>query len=232
MPKLPDHIAVIPDGNRRWAKAHRLNPWEGHIEGTKRYWDAANFLFELGVTNLTFWAASYDNLHKRSKMEVNFLIKLLHTEMQNPQLWELAQKNKVRVQVLGEWDSVIKNQSLREAIQDIQSRTAQFTKRTLTFLFCYDGQREMVEAVKNLAHFKQQPVTESTLRSSLWTGSLPDVDLVIRTGGEPHWSAGFMMWLTANSQFYFTDTLWPAFKKEQIKKALVDYERRERRLGK
>ncbi len=227
--KIPKHIAIIPDGNRRWAKSRVMNPWEGHREGVKRFWEIADQAYELGVTHLSIWAGSYDNLHKRSKMEVDFLLRLLREEILNPELTKKFHANKARVEIIGEWRLFVTDKKTIDAIAALEQNTAHYTKNQLTLLFAYDGQREMMEAINIL---EKKPASETELRNALWTGHLPDVDLVIRTGGEPHWSAGFMMWLTANSQFYFTDMLWPDFKKAQFKKALEDFERRERRLGK
>jgi undecaprenyl diphosphate synthase len=228
---LPEHIAIIPDGNRRWAKAHRLNPWEGHREGVKRLWDVATAIHNAGVPHATFWVGSYDNLKKRSRIEVTFLIHLLRDEILSPKLLERLLANKVRARLIGEWHLFIKDKKTLQAIDELHNKTAHFTKKSLTILFGYDGQREMLSAVNKLVK-SGTTATDSVLRKNLWTGFLPDVDLAIRTGGEPHWSAGFLMWQTANSQFYFTDKLWPDFKETEIKKAIADYDRRERRLGK
>lgn len=228
---LPNHIAIIPDGNRRWAKTQRLNAWEGHTEGVKRFWDSSEYLHDSGINHVTYWAASYSNLKKRSKIEVRFLMKLLEEEIFKPEILERCLRNKVRVHVIGEWREFIKSKKLIDSIEKIERETAKFAKKTLNFLFAYDGQREMLAAANAFAKSGAQ-ATEKSLRTELWTGVLPDVDLVIRTGGEPHWSAGFMMWLTANTEFYFTETLWPAFKNAEIKKAIDLFDRRERRLGK
>ncbi len=229
MDKIPNHIAIIPDGNRRWAKAHRFGPTAGHEEGVKRFWEVSAEAAKMGVKYLTIWAGSYDNLTKRSKLEIDFLMKLLRTEILNPKLTEQIHANKTRVRIIGEWRKMVDKKTLQLAEQ-LEKDTAHYTNNNLTLLFGYDGQREMVAAVNALVK-KEKTVTEKTLHQSLWTGELPEVDLVIRTGGEPHWSAGFMMWHTANSQFYFTDLLWPDFKIPELKKAIVEYDRRERRLG-
>lgn len=228
---VPNHLAIIPDGNRRWAKLHQINPLHGHLEGTKRFWDVADFANEIGVKYITFWAASYDNFVKRSKLEVKFLIDILRNEVAKPEFLERCIKNNTRFQLVGEWKEVIRDLKLIKAVEEIESKTAKYTQKVLTILFVYDGQREMIDTINRLV-VSGKKVTKEVLHSSLWTKSLPEVDLVIRTGGEPHWSAGFMMWHTAHSQFYFTDKLWPDFKNMEIKKALAEYERRERRMGK
>lgn len=228
---IPKHIAIIPDGNRRWAKAQRLNPWEGHTEGVKRFWDVSDFAEKNNIDHLTFWAASYDNLKKRSQLEVSFLLKLMEQELLKPEILERSVNNKVRVRVIGEWKDFVKNDKFLSKIADLEDKTKHFEMKSLNILFAYDGQREILAAANSLVKSGGE-VGASKLRENLWTGELPDVDLVIRTGGEPHWSAGFMMWHTANSQFYFADILWPDFKDLELKKALDDYESRERRLGK
>lgn len=228
---LPNHVAIIPDGNRRWARAKGLKPWEGHMVGTKLYWEIGYEALDLGVKHITFWAGSYDNLKKRSKIEVKFLIKLAITELEKPTVLEECEKYQVRFRLIGQWREFVKDKKAVAAIENLEKQTAHFTEKTQTILFAYDGKREMEDAIQTLTK-NSVKATEKTIRESIWTGGLPDVDLVIRTGGEPHWSAGFMMWLTANSQFYFTEKLWPDFSKKELKKALDDYESRERRLGK
>ena len=159
------------------------------------------------------------------------LFRILAEEIAKPQLLDLLLKNKTKLEVFGEWEEFSPNDKLKGLMEEIKQKTKDFTGRKLTLLFGYDGQREMLAAQESL-RVSGEIVTEEKLRKNLWTGELPDVDLVIRTGGEPHWSAGFMMWQTANSQFYFTEDLWPDFKVEQLKRALEDFKHRERRLGK
>lgn len=227
----PNHVAIIPDGNRRWARDKGLKPWEGHMAGSQLYWEIGYAALDAGINHITFWAGSYDNLKKRSKVEVKYLIQLAVTELEKPTVLEECLVRKVKFRLIGEWREFVKDKKTISAIENLESKTAHFKEKTQTILFAYDGQREMMSAVKSLVEVGSKPNVEK-LRSALWTGELPDVDLVIRTGGEPHWSAGFMMWLTANSQFYFTEKLWPDFSKVELKKAIAEYDRRERRLGK
>lgn len=225
------HCAIIPDGNRRWARKHNLAPWEGHKEGLERIKELATYAFEHGIAYLTVWGASEDNLAKRSPEEIAVLVKLLATELERMFDDESIVKNETRVRIIGRWNEILKNNNLRELVAKIEEKTRRFAKHNFTILFGYDGINEMLEAINNLKRDKRQ-VTSDILKSALWTGELPPVDLVIRAGGEPHWSAGFMMWHTANSQFYFTDTLFPDFGVEEFNKALEDYYKRERRFGK
>jgi undecaprenyl diphosphate synthase len=226
-----NHLAMIPDGNRRWAKARLLLPWQGHIEGVKRFGEIAQAASDAGVKNLTIWAGSYSNLQKRTEKEVSVLFSLIDAELLKPELFEQYKRNQTRFRIIGEWEQFSKDSTLVERVNAFSDSTREFNKLNLTILFGYDGQREMLSAIKQLQE-KGDEVTEENLRKNLWTGFLPDVDFVIRTGGEPHWSAGFMMWHTANSQFHFTETLWPDFKIDKLKTALQDYDSRERRLGK
>ena len=226
----PNHLAIIPDGNRRWAKARLLLPWQGHAEGAKRFWELSEYLATTSVSFGTFWAGSYSNLSNRSEEEVKFLFQILEQELSDKKVIDSLERTETRFRFIGEWASFNKSTSLPDTISELEKKTEGYSKHNLTILFGYDGQREMLSAVNELQKSGEE-VTKENLRKHLWTAVLPDVDLVIRTGGEPHWSAGFLMWQTANSQFYFTEALWPDFKVPQLKTALEDFERRERRLG-
>ena len=239
---VPIHIAIIPDGNRRWAKAHKHQIlWRGHAEGAKRFEEVLRAAFSSGVRYLTMWTASIDNLKKRPAEEIAFLVNLFTDELNRLVVSKEILERKVRVRVLGKGSAIVHDAKLDQAINRIEKETASHTNHHLTILFGYDGQQEMLEAVKQIAKShayrqagKEQSVNISgeMLQKHLETGELPLVDLVIRTGGEPHWSAGFMMWHTANSQFYFTEKFWPEFDTNEFQKALEDFLRRERRLGK
>lgn len=228
---LPNHLAIIPDGNRRWAKAHLLLPWQGHQEGAKRFWETANYLARTEIKFGTFWAGSYSNLANRAPEEVKFLFQILEQELSDPKVLDSLIDTQTRFQFIGEWEQFNQNTKLPETIANLVGQTKDFTNHTLTILFGYDGQREMLAAISALKASGEE-VSEENLHKHLMTASLPDVDFVIRTGGEPHWSAGFLMWQTANSQFYFTEDLWPDFKTDKLKAALAEYENRERRMGK
>lgn len=229
---IPKHIAIIPDGNRRWAQAQRLKPWEGHVEGVKRVWDITEHASQVGIKYLTIWGGSYKNLKERSEAEVQSLLELLRQELTKPAIRKRLIKNQCNVQLVGEWRDFVTDPTTIAAIDSLQAETAQFDKLFLSLLFAYDGQREMLSAINAVNADHPSNVTDQLLREKLWTSHLPDVDFVIRTGGEPHWSAGFMMWLAANSQLYFTPALWPDFREAQFDEALSDYQARERRLGK
>ncbi len=228
---IPQHIAIIPDGNRRWARGQGLDAWKGHEKGSDRFRDVSEAAFQAGVKYLTVWAASEDNLKSRPALEVLALTSIIEKYLATDEALERFVKGKVRVRVLGRWQELITKESIHTGIERLQLETSHFAEHNLTILLGYDGQSEMLAALKHITVTKQA-IDAATLRAALWTADLPSVDLVIRTGGEPHWSAGFMMWHVANSQLYFTDTLWPDFDSKELEKALEDYKSRERRLGK
>jgi undecaprenyl diphosphate synthase len=229
MNKPLKHLAIIPDGNRRWAKKHKLQSWLGHKQGTAKVNEIGEAAIKHGATYITFWASSVDNLTKRSKTEVHYLLQYFYEVLVDPATWTYIKKYNVRVRVLGRWKELVSHPKLQEAISNMEAASRKHSRAYLTILLGYDGKEEMLAAV-NRTKSKGQ-VTEAALRRSLATGYLPDVDMVIRTGGEPHWSAGFLMWLSANTQLYFTDILWPDFGPKQLAEAFKDYKRRERRMG-
>ena len=232
MNTAPNHIAIIPDGNRRWAKQRKLPAWKGHERGAERFRETANSLFKRRARFVTFWAASVDNLTKRSAREVKFLVSLLQSWLQKELVSKNLLKNGVKFRFIGQWKSIIPdNKKLEKIIQTLEKQTGGCKKYNLTILFGYDGKSEMVGAIRKIKNSPDSEIGEEGVRRALLTGELPDVDLVIRTGGEPHWSAGFLMWQTANSQFYFTDALWPDFGEKELEAALDDFSGRGRRFG-
>ncbi|MFA5793363.1 MAG: polyprenyl diphosphate synthase, partial [Candidatus Gracilibacteria bacterium] len=194
MEKVPHHIAIIPDGNRRWARAKGLLPYEGHREGAKRVHEIAEIGFERGVKYMTVWGTSADNLKKRSKTEVSFLVKLFEKELKEILNSETLRKNEIRMRVIGRGKEIVKSKVLSKLIEDAERDTAHFHKGNLTILFGYDGKEEMIEAFQKGSKLHTSKFNYESIKEFLWTKDLPSVDFVIRTGGEPHWSSGFMMW--------------------------------------
>lgn len=233
---LPRHIAIIPDGNRRWGKKHGVGANVGHKKGAENFRKISHEILSRGVPQITFWAASEDNLLKRSRVEISFLSCLLAKEIASPEFVDEMTKCRVSVRFIGAWKAILHNKKLDDAIRTVEQRTAGFKKYHLTVLFGYDGRREMLDAVRRVAKTSNEKIDHEMLRDALWTGSLLPVDLVVRTGEEDvgwsHWSAGFMMWQTAQSEFYTTKTLWPDFSSIELERMLDDYARRERRFGK
>lgn len=228
---VPQHVAIIPDGNRRWARARGLDPWKGHEEGAKRFREVAEAAYEAGVKHVTIWGGSEDNLRKRSPREVQVLAKILYQYIKQDLDTGHWKKGHVAFRLVGKWKKYLpKAEALNNIVTEAEAKTKDCHGCRLTILFGYDGQEEMLDACRALQKSGAK-VCRENLQQELSTGFLPPVDLVIRTGGEPHWSAGFMMWHTANSQFHFSQTLWPDFGVPELELALAEYSTRARRMG-
>ncbi|MBI4118808.1 MAG: di-trans,poly-cis-decaprenylcistransferase [Parcubacteria group bacterium] len=228
---LPNHIAVIPDGNRRWAKARGLEPWLGHEHGAYAFKEIVKESFAQGIKYFTFWASSEDNIKKRNPLEVAFYFKLIKKAFNDFEKDSYAHDHKIKVDFMGSWEKMFPA-DIKEIIYRIKKKTENYADRFLTLLLAYDGRTEMLQALHRL--YQDNPAVKPApdfIKKYLYTKDLPPVDLVIRTGGEPHWSAGFMMWDVADSQLYFTPTLWPDFNKKELAKALLSYSATQRRLG-
>jgi undecaprenyl diphosphate synthase len=222
------HVSMIMDGNRRWAKKHILEPWKGHEAGRKtlsnliRYWAT-----KTDIECLSLFSLSLDNFSKRTEIERQFLYKQFiegFTELLKDPVLKAQQ---IRVRILGRW-ALIPNIYLKSLIQKVMSETKGYDKRSLSFFICYDGQDELVEAAKKVARGN---ITKGDFKRSLFTAELPEVDLMIRTGGEQRIS-GFMLWDISYAELYFTDVLFPDFDAEEFDKAVEEYNNRKRRFGK
>lgn len=235
MTNIPKHVAIIPDGNRRWARKKGLKPWIGHQEGVNYFEKVLDKAIELKIPYLTFWGGSWDNLTKRSKIELNFLFKVYTQQFKRIITDERIRKNQVKINIFGRWREILPEET-QQAIGEAMKSTKDYSKYSLTFLLAYNGTDEImhcVQKITELSSTKPIRVTEKLIKENLWTKDLPPVDLVIRTGCEkdPHLSTGFMMWDTAYSQLHFTETFFPAFSPEEFEKIIKDYSKRERRLG-
>ncbi|MBI2454413.1 MAG: di-trans,poly-cis-decaprenylcistransferase, partial [Parcubacteria group bacterium] len=190
---LPTHIAVIPDGNRRWAKTRGLDPWIGHHHGAQTVKEIIKESFNAGIKYFTFWSMSEDNIKKRSPLEVAFLFKLIKKAFGDFEKDSYTHDNEIKVDFLGSWETLFP-EDVKRVLYRVKEKTKKYSKHFLTFMMAYDGRSEMLQALEKIS--KNNPVTQITpelLKNNLLTAELPPVDLVVRTGGEPHWSAGFMM---------------------------------------
>lgn len=241
---VPRHVAIIPDGNRRWAASHGLSPSDGHMEGGKVFREISDAAFDLGVEYFTFWMASEDNLVKRSPVEIQFLSMLFKEELESEDTLRRCLAHNARLRVLGRWDYILRNNGLLSAVAKIEQRTSMHDKHHLSLLFGYDGRRELLEAVRDICEMyrerrvisEQADITADLITKMLWTGSLPPVDLVIRTGedggaGWSHYSSGFMMWSAANAKLFSTEKPWPDFSKAMFREVIENYEKTQRRFG-
>lgn len=232
---IPKHIAIIPDGNRRWARKKGFKPWIGHRAGVKYFEKVLEKALELKIPYLTFWGGSWDNLTKRTKIETNFLFKVYTEQFKKMISDKRIHQNKVKINVLGRWREILPEKT-QIAIEEAIKRTKDYNQHFLTFLLAYNGTDEMIDCIQKIANLAEEKiikVTEKLIKENLWTKDLPPVDLIIRTGcqSDPHNSTGFMMWDTAYSQFHFTETLFPDFGPEEFEKIIKDYSKRERRKG-
>lgn len=230
--RLPRHIAVIMDGNGRWAKKKGNMRIFGHQNGVKAVRETVEAAAELGIKYLTLYAFSTENWN-RPRTEVDALMTLLlstiHSETRT------LMDNQVRLQVIGDVASLPKK--VAAELQRLIGLTSGNTGLTLVLALSYSGRWEITEALKGIARKvaegKMVPgeITDQTISQSLNTADIPDPELLIRTSGEYRIS-NFLLWQIAYAELYFTDTLWPDFRKENFYAAIVDYQKRERRFGK
>jgi len=230
--KLPNHVAIIMDGNGRWAKQKGLVRVMGHENGTKAVREAVEASAELGIKNLTLYAFSTENW-KRPKLEVQTLMKLLVRSLKKE--IKTLQDNNIKLSAIGCLKD-LPNKAYEE-LQDVIEKTKDNTNMTLTLALSYGSREEIVKVIKELSLkvknniISPESIDESIINKHLYTQNLPDVDLLIRTSGEQRIS-NFLLWQIAYAELYFTDILWPDFKKENLYKALITYQNRERRFGK
>ena len=228
------HIAIIPDGNRRWARKRGLKAWDGHKSGFARIEELLDVFVEENIPYFSLWGASIENITKRDKKEVSFLLKLLERRLKDIAKEKRIHENKVRIRVLGFWREYVP-ESLQKAIINVEKLTQKYDRHNFTLLLAYNGREEILRCVKKISAEsrgnKRVKIDAQEIKQGLLTKDLPPVDLVIRTGGEPHLSAGFMMWDTADAQLYFTDKYFPDFDKKELRVAVEDYKKRERRFG-
>jgi len=232
----PLHIAIIPDGNRRWARRKGFSPEKGHEIAMETVEKILQKSLALKIPYITFWLASVDNLTKRSKKEVKFLIKVIGEEVQRLINDKRIKENKVRIRVLGRFREFFPSQKVN-LIERLIKKTRKNDSFHLTVLLAYDGTDEMLQCVRKIVSLHKKKgvrITKESIKDFLWAKDLPSVDLIIRTGCEkdPHNSAGFMMWDTRYSQYYFTKTLFPDLTPKEFEKAVNKFLKTERRLGK
>ena len=222
------HIAIIMDGNRRWAKKYMLPSVMGHKKGVDALKKTTKACNDLGIKYLTLYAFSTENWN-RKKEEVDFLMDLLATTLKN-ELDELNQNN-VKMNYIGNLARL--NPSLREIINFSKEKTKNNTGVVLTVAINYGARDEIVNAIKNIINdgVKKEDINEQLVSKYLYTNTLPDPDLLIRTSGEKRIS-NYLLWQIAYSEIYITNIFWPDFDREALKDAVIDFLKRQRRLGK
>ena len=228
---MPRHIAIIMDGNRRWAKERGLDPKLGHKEGADNLKKIAKYANQIGIEYLTVYAFSTENW-KRTKEEVGTLMLLLQKYVED--FLKDTSKNNIRIKILG--DTTRLNEELQKSIQKIVDATADCTGLTLNIAFNYGGRDEIVKAVKKIAKqienkgIRIEDIDEDLISSSLYTAGQPEPDLLIRPGGEQRIS-NYLLWQLAYTEFLFIPKYWPDFSKEDLDEAIQIFENRNRKFG-
>lgn len=229
---LPKHLAIIMDGNGRWAKQKGLLRTLGHESGTKSVKVTVETCAKLGIENLTLYAFSTENWN-RPKLEVDTLMKLLVGSLRKE--LKTLQENNIRLNSIGNLTKMPK--SILKELNEVIEKTKNNTRMTLTLALSYGSREELLNVVKNISDkvknniISIDVIDESIINEHLYTHNLPDVDLLIRTSGE-HRISNFLLWQIAYAELFFTDVLWPDFTEEHLYEAIISYQKRERRFGK
>lgn len=226
------HVAIIPDGNRRWAKTKGFATMIGHEKGADAFEKILETAIELKIPYITLWGLSLDNVFKRSKIEINYIYNIIENQFSRMSVDDRIHKNKVRVEVIGRYKDCFPKKT-QKVIEEVVEKTKDYDRFILTFLLAYNGTDEMVDCIKQIQKKGVKTINEKTIKDNLWTKDLPPVDLIIRTGtdNDPHLSAGFMMWDSAYAQLHFTKTYFPAFNQKEFEKIVFNYLERQRRKG-
>ena len=229
--KIPQHIAIILDGNGRWAKAKGMPRNYGHTAGARNVETVCQAAHDLGVKYVTMYAFSTENWN-RPEGEVEALMKLLESYLKN--CIKTADKNNMRVRVIG--DTTRLSERFQERIRELEAASAKNDGLNLQIAINYGSRDEMTRAMRRMSEDvaagkrKPEEITESVFEEYLDTAGIPDPDLLIRTSGELRLS-NFLLWQLAYSEFYFTDVPWPDFHKEELERAIEAYNKRDRRFG-
>lgn len=222
------HLAIIPDGNRRWAKKRRLASFRGHLAGYKRFKQICDWCLEAGIKFLTIYSFSYENW-QRQPSEVAYLMKLFLVAIKDD-VAEVHQKG-FKLKIVGRLDKF--PATLRRAFQAAEKLTQRNTQGVITLCLSYGGQPEIVDAIKKIISQKipATQITAKTIQKNLYSPATPPPDLIIRTGGQ-HRLSNFLTWQSIYSELHFTQTLLPDFSHQEFKAILEDYHQRQRRFGK
>lgn len=223
--RIPRHLGIILDGNRRWAKERGLPKFEGHRMGLEKARRVVIWCKNRGIKVLTLFVFSTENW-KRSKTEVGYLMKLMGQVFNKRNIQEIRREG-INVRIIGLREKLPKD--IQEQIREVEEWTKNNQKMTLNFALSYGGRAEIVEAFKNIIRKKIPPerITEDVISQNLWTS---DLDLIIRTGKEQRIS-NFLIWQAAYSELYFLKKYWPAFSEKDLNDILLDYTNRQRRFG-
>lgn len=231
---IPKHVAIIMDGNRRFARELGLSMEKGHEYGKEKIKEILEWCFELKIKNLTLYAFSIENF-ERGKNEVSALMSLCKDELEIALKNSRIHNNKIKINIIGNLDSLPKK--IKQSAIYIMKETKNYNNYILNIALAYGGREELIHAIKNIAkdvknnNLKINEITTSKVSSYLYTTGIPDPDLILRTSGEERIS-NFLLWQLAYSELYFSDVYWPAFRKRDFLKAIRTFQQRKRRFGK
>jgi len=231
---LPKHIAIIMDGNRRFAKNFGLSPDVGHVFGKEKIEDVLEWCFELGIKNLTVFAFSTENFERETD-EVKTLMNLCKKELDKASKDSRIHKNKVKIRIIGRLDLL--PDDIAKSAEYIVEQTKDYDQYSFNIALAYGGREEIIHAIQKIAgdvkdgKLKIEDIKETIVSKYLYTNGIPDPDIVLRTSGEERIS-NFLLWQLAYSELYFSDVYWPAFQKRDFLKAIRTVQQRKRRFGK
>jgi tritrans,polycis-undecaprenyl-diphosphate synthase [geranylgeranyl-diphosphate specific] len=231
--KMPRHVAIIMDGNRRMAHAWGVLPWEGHRMGAEKLREVLDWCTDLGIQTVTAYSFSSENF-QRPPEELEHLFDLFEEYFYLAAEDEKIHRMRARVRAIGRVDRF--PERVRKAIRTAEERTKDYTDFNLNLAIAYGGRQEVLDAVRKIAEDVRkgkrdlETITEETFSQYLYTNGIPDPDLIIRTSGEERIS-GFLLWQSAYSELYFCESFWPGFRKIDFLRALRTYQQRERRFG-
>jgi len=227
----PKHIAIIMDGNRRFAKKLILKPWKGHEYGKEKVEQLLDYAKDLGINQLTFYALSIENMKTRPKTELEFLYKIFKETIKNIDNKKIKQ-NKIKIRFIG--DLSLLPQDLQQQCQQLEQQTKNNNNFTANFCIAYGGRQELTQAIKKILKNKislekiDEQITEQTIQDNLYLQDQPD--LIIRTGGEKR-TSNFLPWQSTYSEWFFLDKMWPEFEKQDLINCIQKFKNRNRRFG-
>ena len=227
---LPKTVAIIPDGNRRWATSHTLSLMNGYNLGVKKFIEFSEWCVSYGINNIAVWAFSTENFSRNTK-EVNTLFSIYKKVANDKNILKRLHKNKTSLRIIGNRKLLPKD--LLESLKKVEKETSQYKDRVINMLIAYGGKDDIINSVKKITTKVKEAkeINDKLIMQYLFSNRIGDIDLIIRTSGEQRLS-GFMPWQTTYSELYFSKKLWPDFTKQDLHKALLEYNSRQRRFGK
>lgn len=232
---LPNHVAIVLDGNRRWAKFNLLDIGTGHTHGADKAEEMLNWIHDIGIKITTLYVLSTENLERKDR-ELEKIYELLEIKLQRLYDDERVHKRQMKIKAIG--DTKLLPPSLQEILTKLEESTSEYNNMFLNIAIAYGGQKELIEAIRKIAQMAKQgqidveEIDEKTIESCLYTSHLPQPspDLILRTSGEKRLS-GFLIWQSAYSELMFMDVFWPEFRKIDLMRAIRTYQHRVRRYG-